>query len=445
MILEFPKGFRWGTATASYQIEGGYDEDGRGMSIWDTFARTPGRVLNGDTGNVACDSYHRYKDDVALLKELGVSMYRFSVAWPRIIPDGDGEVNQAGLDYYHKLVDELVANGIEPLCTLYHWDLPQALHDKGGWKNRKTIDAFVRYAEIMFKEFGGKIKHWLTLNEPWCISFLSHHIGAHAPGEQDLQAAIDVSHHILLAHGKTVQKFRELGTAGQIGYAPNTEWFEPYSADPKDVEAARRRNAYFNNWFFDPVFKGSYPELMIQYYQSIGCSVPVKDGDMEAIHQSIDFLGINYYTGGMVRHTEQDEFLNVEYIDPGYEKTDFDWNIYPQGLYSVLTWVKDSYGDVPIIVTENGAYYDAEELNGEIHDGNRIEFMKKHMLQLHRAISAGVNLQGFMYWSLMDNFEWAFGYTKPFGLVKVNFRTLERTKKDSYYWYKSLIARNWLE
>jgi beta-glucosidase len=284
--IRFPDDFKWGAATASYQVEGAYNEDGRGLSIWDTFCRTPGKVLGGDNGDVACDSYHRYEEDIALMKELGIDMYRFSIAWPRIFPHGTGEVNQKGLDFYVRFVNTLLANGIEPVCTLYHWDLPQALQDQGGWANRATIDAFVGYAEVVFKALSGKINKWLTINEPWCVSFLSNFLGIHAPGNRDLQLAIDVAHHLLVAHGKTVRKFRELGLEGEIGYAPNVTWLEPYSNRPEDVEACKRATGWFVEWFFDPVFKGRYPEFLVEWFSARGAEVPIDDGGMEIISET---------------------------------------------------------------------------------------------------------------------------------------------------------------
>ncbi|AWB43577.1 beta-glucosidase [Paenibacillus sp. CAA11] len=444
-MIQFPKDFIWGSATSSYQIEGAYNEGGRGLSIWDTFARTEGKVLNGDTGDLACDSYHRYAEDAALLRGLGAKAYRFSVAWPRIFPQGDGELNIEGLEYYHRLVDELIANGIEPMCTLYHWDLPQALQDRGGWGNRETIDAFVNYAETMFKSFQGKIKTWITFNEPWCVSFLSNELGDHAPGNRDFQLALNVAHHLLVAHGETVKRFRELGVEGQIGIAPNTEWFEPFTRKPEDVEACNRRNAYFNNWFFDPVFKGEYPQIALDWYKAKGFAPPVLPGDMETIAQKVDFLGINYYTGGVGRYNPEGGLLEFEAVDTGMEKTDFNWNIYPHGFLTILNWVKDNYGTIPVYITENGAYYESEESGGEYHDPRRIEYIRRHLIQLYRAMESGVNVKGYFQWSLMDNFEWAFGYTKPFGLVHVDFKTFKRTPKDSYYWYKEIIAQGGFE
>lgn len=444
-IIQFPKGMKWGTATASYQIEGATNEDGRGISIWDTFSKTPGRVINGDNGDIACDSYHRYEEDVELMKELGIDVYRFSVAWPRIFPNGTGEVNQKGLDYYHRLVDKLLENGIEPMCTLYHWDLPQALQDNGGWNNRETIDAFVNYAELMFKEFDGKIKHWLTLNEPWCISFLSNYIGVHAPGNRDLQLATQISHHLLVAHGRTVKKFREIGIEGQIGFAPNTTWLEPYSTRQEDIDACNREIGWYIEWFMDPVFKGTYPKFMLDWFKKKGVELEIQDGDMEDIHQPVDFLGINYYTGHIARYKENEGLLDWELVEMNYDRTDIGWPIFPEGFYNVLMRIKDSYGDIPIYITENGSCYNDEPENGRVRDSGRIHYLQQHLTALSRAIASGVNVKGYITWSLMDNFEWAEGYTMRFGIVHVNYRTLERTKKDSYYWYKQTIANNWFE
>ncbi|KGE18775.1 GH1 family beta-glucosidase [Paenibacillus wynnii] len=444
-IYQFPKGFKWGTATASYQVEGAYNQDGRGMSIWDSFSKTPGKVLNGDNGDIACDSYNRYEEDIALMKKLGITSYRFSIAWPRVYPEGTGLENKKGLDYYEKFVDKLLENGIEPMCTLYHWDLPQALQDNGGWTNRETIDAYVHYTETVFKRLSGKVKNWLTFNEPWCVAFLSHELGHHAPGWTDLQAALDVAHHLLVAHGRTVKLFRELGCEGQIGIAPNTEWQIPYSNKEEDLAATRRRHMYLNMWFTDPVFKGEYPQELLSYYRDKGYNVPVQPGDMEIIAQPTDILGINYYSSTVIRSAPGNGVLELDYVDVEMEKTDFGWNIYPEGFFNVLTWVKEEYGDIPIVITENGACYEAEKKDGRVDDRKRTLYLRKHLIQLHRAIESGVNIKGYMCWSMMDNFEWAFGYTKPFGLVHIDFKTLERTPKDSFYWYQGLVKKGWFE
>lgn len=444
-IIQFPKDFLWGAATAAYQIEGAYDEDGRGLSIWDTFTRVPGNIHNGDNGDIACDSYHRYEEDIALMKELGIQTYRFSISWPRILPNGTGEVNLKGLDYYHRLVDKLLENGIEPFCTLYHWDLPQALQDMGGWKNRATIDAFVRYAEIIFKEFTGKINYWVTFNEPWCVSFKSHYIGDQAPGEKNLQSALDVAHHLLVAHGKTVQLFRQLGTSGQIGYAPNVSWHEPFSDRQVDIDACRRRVGWMVEWFMDPVYKGEYPEFMKEVFAAKGANVHIQPGDMETISQPIDFLGINYYMGSVSRYKQGEGLFDLEEVNEGYDRTDFNWPIYPRGFYKVLVHIKECYGSIPIYITENGACYNDEPAEGRVRDVKRVDYLRKHLIQLSRAIESGVDVKGYMTWSLMDNFEWAVGYSKRFGLIHVDYNTLARTKKDSFYWYKKVIGNGWLE
>ncbi|WP_096187134.1 GH1 family beta-glucosidase [Evansella halocellulosilytica] len=444
-IIQFPENIKWGAATASYQIEGAANKDGRGLSIWDTFAKTPGKVLNGDHGDVACDSYHRYEEDIALMKELGIDMYRLSIAWPRIFPKGKGSVNQLGLDYYHRVIDCLIANGIEPMVTLYHWDLPQALQDEGGWDNRETIDAFVHYAETVFQAFNGKVKHWITLNEPWCSSFLSNFIGAHAPGNQDLQLAVNVAHHLMIAHGKTVKKFRELDIDGEIGYAPNVEWNEAYSNKEEDIKACKRASAWFIEWFFDPVFKGEYPSILVDWFKKKGVQVNIEDGDMEAIHSPIDFLGINYYTGSVSRYKEGEGLFDHERVDKGYDQTDIGWNIYPEGFYHVLVYIKEKYGDIPIYITENGSCYNDEPVDGKVNDTGRIDYLKQHLISLHRSIESGVNIKGYLTWSLLDNFEWAEGYSKRFGIVHVNYRTLERTKKESFYWYQKFLETNWIK
>lgn len=444
-IIQFPNGIKWGSATAAYQVEGAAFEDGRGPSIWDTFSHTPGKVKDGDNGDIACDSYHRYEEDIELMKELGITMYRFSVSWPRIYPEGTGEINQPGLAFYHRFVDKLLENGIVPMCTLYHWDLPQALQDKGGWANRDTIGAFVTYAETMFNEFNGKIKHWLTLNEPWCVSFLSNHMGVHAPGNQDLQLATTISHHLLVAHGKAVQKFRELKVQGQIGFAPNTTWLEPFSSRQQDIDACRREVGQQIEWFMDPVFKGEYPQFMLDWFNKKGVGLQLEEGDLEAIRQPVDFLGINYYTGNLARYKEDSGLFDTEHIETGVERTDIGWPVYPDGFYKVLTYIAGRYGDIPIYITENGACYNDEPADGRVKDDRRISYLQHHLAALSRAIESGVNIKGYFLWSLMDNFEWAEGYSKRFGIIHVDYRTLVRTKKDSYYWYKKVIANNWLE
>lgn len=444
--LDFPRDFVWGTATASYQIEGAVREDGRGPSIWDTFSHTPGKVKNGDTGDIACDSYHRYEEDIALLKGLGVNAYRLSIAWPRILPQGTGAVNQAGLDYYARVIDALLAAGIEPCVTLYHWDLPQALQDQGGWANRATIEAFARYAEIVFLAFNGKVKQWITFNETWCVSFLSNYLGAHAPGNKDLQLAITVAHHCMVAHGETVKLFRKLGIQGQIGTTHNLYWFEPYTQAPEDQAAAQRMRGWNNEWFMDPTFKGEYPAFLVEWFRAKGAVVPIQPGDMETIAQPIDFIGVNYYSGGYGRYKKDAGDFDCEEVQVGFDKTFIGWNVYPDGLYNVLKWVHDTYGDTPIYITENGACCDdVLEADGQVHDEHRVDYFRKHFVQCHRSIASGVPLRGYFAWSLLDNFEWAEGYSKRFGIVYTDYGTLKRYPKDSYAFIKSVIADGGLD
>jgi beta-glucosidase len=445
-ILEFPKDFLWGTATAAFQVEGATEEDGRGTSIWDTFCRIPGKVYQGDNGDVACGMYYTYPEDIRMMAEMGIKSYRFSIAWPRVIQGGSGAINYPGLDYYHDLVDELIKYGIEPNCTLYHWDLPQALQEQGGWENRETIRHFVRYADIVFQSLGSKIKRWATFNEPWCVSFMAHYYGRHAPGKTSLQTGIDVAHHVLVAHGLTVRRFRERGLQGEIGIVVNTEWAEPYSDQPEDVEAAWRQRGFLNEWFVRPLLKGNYPDKLVEWFGRTGATIPIEAGDMESISEPIDFLGINYYSGSVGRYKEGASLFDYEAIDIGWSKTDIGWNIYPQGLYHVLKYMKDEFGDIPLYITENGACYNDEPgPDGKVRDGRREYYLAAHITQVHRAIESGVNLKGYYCWSLLDNFEWAYGYSKRFGLVHVDYETQKRTVKESGKWFSRLVRLNWLE
>lgn len=443
-IIQFPESFVWGVSTSAYQIEGSLDKDGRGPSIWDEMAATPGKIFQGDDASIACDSYNRYEEDIQLMKELGVKAYRFSVSWPRIYPQGFGEVNRKGIEHYKRMVKKLLENGIEPFCTLYHWELPQALQEKGGWENRETIDAFVMFAETMFREFDGLIKHWMTFNEPWCTAINGHLLGRHAPCIMNWQSAIQVGHHLLVAHGKTVSKFRELGTAGEIGYAPDIYWYEPFSRKQEDIDAAYRAFSIYT-WFVTPVFTGKYPEEMAAWIKTKGAEPVIEPGDMEIISQKIDFLGLNFYGGNIVRHKEGNNYLDLEHVDLGYDKSDKGWFIFPEGLYLTLSWLTEQFGPIPIYITENGACYNDEVVDGKVNDVRRIKFLESHIAELGRAIESGVNLKGYLTWSLMDNFEWAFGYSCRFGLIHVDYRTQVRTPKESYYWYQKLIRKNWFE
>jgi beta-glucosidase len=451
--FNFPPGFLWGAATSAYQIEGSTDADGRTPSIWDTFSKTPGRVVNGDTGEQACDSYRRVEEDVALLLELGVNAYRFSISWSRVMPSGRGPLNPAGVDYYRKLVRLLREVGIQPVATLYHWDLPQALQDEGGWMNRRCAHDFADYARAMFQALGDEVPVWFTINEPWCASFLSHAFGLHAPGERDLGRAVTVAHHLLLAHGLAVKEFRRSELTGQIGIAPNVEWHEPYSSHPDDVAACERGLASFNRWFLDPLYHGRYPEAMLAQYAELGIHPPVQEGDMAIIGQRPDVLGINYYTGCYTREATpgwepQDEVMRqihrlrrLEAVDvPGFKKTDIDWGVFADGFYKVLSWIREEYGNPPIVITENGACDNTlPNAEGVVDDAGRIEYFRRHVIALDRAVRAGSDLRGYMAWSLMDNFEWTYGYSMRFGLVHVDFETFARTPKESFHWYRRLI------
>jgi beta-glucosidase len=446
--ITFPKQFLWGAATAAYQIEGAVKEDGRGETIWDRFSHTPGKTLNGDTGDIACDHYHRYREDIALMKKLGLKGYRFSVAWSRIFPDGKGNVNQRGIDFYQSLVDELLTAGIEPAVTLYHWDLPQALQDKGGWANRDTTDYFTDYAVVLFKTFGDRVKKWITHNEPICAAFVGNASGEHAPGFHDDSLAVQVSHHLLLSHAKAVQAFRQLNSPdGKIGITLVLTPVHPASNSPEDQAVALMVDGSKNRWFLDPVFKGSYPEDVLKLYQEKLNSPIIQPSDMKLMaSQKIDFLGLNYYFRTVAQYAKQEQPVPFVQINPvGSSYTEMGWEVYPQGIYELLTRVKSEYGDLPIYITENGAAYRDEQItDGQVVDDDRIDYLKQHFEAAFRAIQAGVKLEGYFVWSLMDNFEWAHGYSKRFGLVRVDFETLARNWKKSAYWYRDVIKNNGL-
>ena len=446
--MRFPKGFLWGAATASYQIEGGAHEDGRGESIWDRFSRTPGNTVNGDTGDVACDHYHRWESDVELMAALGLQGYRFSVAWPRIFPTGSGQVNQKGLDFYRRLVEKLQTKGIAPAVTLYHWDLPQALQDQGGWTNRDTAERFGEYADTVFRALGDQVPMWITHNEPWCASFLGHFRGVHAPGVKDLGAALQAAHHILLSHGKAVQAYRATGQDGKIGITLSLFPTYPMTGSEADQEAARLSDGYTNRWFLDPTLRGMYPaDTLALFEQKVGPFDFVKPGDMALIGGPMDFVGANYYHRRVIESAPGNDLGWIVHDRlPGFPVTDMNWEIYPQGLTDLLLRLKADYNNVPVFITENGAVYDDEVgPDGQVHDEGRVNFLRKHFTAAHKAIEAGANLQGYFVWSFMDNFEWAFGYTKRFGIVHVNYETQQRTPKDSARFYSGVIATNGLE
>jgi beta-glucosidase len=444
--MPFPPDFLWGAATASYQIEGGSSAEGRGPSIWDTFSHTPGKVLDGDTGDVACDHYHRWEEDVELMAQLGLKAYRFSIAWPRVFPDGGTDLNQRGLDFYARLVERLLEKGIQPAVTLYHWDLPQALQDRyGGWTGRETADRFEHYATTVFRALGDRVPFWITLNEPWCSAFLGHWLGVHAPGERDLARAVRASHHLLLAHGRAVQAYRSLGLRGQIGITLDLNVSYPKTDSDADAAAAHASDGQTNRWFLDPVFGRGYPEDMLRLYRGLGVDTGlVQEGDVAVIGSPIDLLGVNYYFRRLVSASDRELGYSVqESAEPGMESTDMPWEIFPEGLGDLLARLRRDYPPIPLYVTENGAAFDDVIAPiGEVDDPQRVDYLRRHFAVAEQAISNGADLRGYFVWSLLDNFEWAYGYSKRFGIVYVDYPTQRRIPKTSAAWYSRVIAAN---
>ncbi len=441
MTTQFPQGFVWGTATASFQVEGATKADGRGESIWDRFAATPGKIRTGETGDPACESYHRYPEDIALIRELGTNAYRFSIAWPRVIPDGSGAVNRAGLDYYSRLVDGLLEAKVTPYVTLYHWDLPQKLQDKGGWANRAAIDAFVHYVDVTVGKLGDRVKHWMTLNEPWCVSILSNEIGEHAPGLHDRKIALQVAHNILVAHGASVPIIRSRCPGGQVGIVLNFSPSYPATDSEADQIATRLHHARFNLWFLDPVAGRGYPW---NAWRAYGADVPqVLADDLKIMAPPLDFLGVNYYSRSV--HHDPAGGPGTRLLNRRDDKrvSARDWEIYPQALYDLLIWLKQDYTFPRIIVTENGlAWHDVITADGQVHDPERIDYIRQHLEMILRALEVGVPVGGYFVWSLMDNFEWAFGTSSRVGLAYVDFQTQRRIMKDSGRWYGRVARAN---
>jgi beta-glucosidase len=456
--LTFPSDFLFGAATASYQIEGGVKEGGRSPSIWDTFAATPGRVLDGDTGEVACDHYNRYADDVAAMAEIGLTAYRFSMAWPRIQPKGSGDFNQEGFDFYHRLFDELEKHNITPLVTLYHWDLPQDLEDKGGWPERMIVDRFVEYARRTAEEFKDRAVYWTTFNEPWCTAFLGYGSGAHAPGRSDHADSLAAAHHLNLAHGLAYHAIKDVHPEAHVSVVLNSHLPRPWNiADPADVEAARKIDALANRAFIDPLVKGSYPADLLDFTKDITDWSFVKEGDLDAIKDTVDVIGVNYYSSHSVRHrvgprvdTGEDGHKttrfscwpgadDVEFMPLVGKRTTMGWNVDPSGFHAHLMRIARDF-DVPIIVTENGASWpDEVDEDGRIRDEDRYRYYHDHLSAVLRARAEGADIRGYMAWSLMDNFEWGWGYSKRFGMMRVDYASLARTWKDSAYWYRETI------
>jgi len=435
--FDFPSDFVWGAATSAYQIEGAVDVDGRGQSVWDTFCKRPGAVLNGDSGAVACDFYHRYPQDIELMRTLGIDAFRFSIAWPRVLPEGRGRVNQAGLDFYDRFVDELLAAGIRPFATLYHWDLPQALEDAGGWPVRATAEAFVEYVELVAARLGDRVDNWTTHNEPFCTSWLGYGIGIHAPGRTDLADSAAAAHHVLLSHGLAVQALRRDCPDAELGIVLDSWPVHPASDDPRDAAAASVADGFRNRIFFDPVLRGCYPEDVLERLGP--AAPPVLDGDLAIISAPLDFLGVNNYSRSIVRAGEDGE--PIELPAPAGPTTSMGWEVYPDAIYEVLTRLHGEYDTPPIYVTENGAAFaDVRAADGSVDDPERIVYLAGYVDAVARAMAEGVPVRGYFVWSLLDNFEWSYGYTQRFGLIYVDFETLERVPKSSFEWYRGLAA-----
>ncbi len=438
--LEFPQDFTWGTATASYQIEGAFDEEGRGMSIWDTFSRTPGKVKNGDTGDVADDHYHRYKDDIQLMKDLNISAYRLSIAWPRIFPQGRGSLNELGLDFYSRLVDDVLDAGITPYVTLYHWDLPQTLQDEGGWMRRGIVDDFANYTDTVTRALGDRVKHWITFNEPWVFTWLGYVMGVHAPGLTSTSPApaFATSHHCYVAHGMAVPIIRANSSGAQVGITLNLSPADSASPKSADLEATAIYDGWFNRWYLDPLYRKSYPADVVSLYQDF--MPEILPGDMETIGAPLDFLGVNYYSRAVIEAGPGPErpFQNVR---PEGEYTAMDWEVYPHALYNVLKRIQADYNPPAIYITENGAAYeDVLTPDGKVHDEKRTAYYQSHLEACQQAIEDGVPLKGYFAWSLLDNFEWAEGYQKRFGLHYVDYATQKRYRKDSGDFYARVAA-----
>ncbi|WP_431729075.1 GH1 family beta-glucosidase [Verrucosispora sp. TAA-831] len=456
--LTFPSDFLWGAATAAYQIEGAAREGGRTPSIWDTFSHTEGRTVAGHTGDVACDHYHRLGDDVRLMAELGLKSYRFSVSWPRVQPGGSGPANAEGLDFYQRLVDELLSNGIEPWLTLYHWDLPQELEDAGGWPARDTAARFADYAQLVAGALGDRVKYWTTLNEPWCSAFLGYGSGVHAPGRQNGADAVRAGHHLMLGHGLAVQALRAAIPSAQLGVTVNLYPVTPASDAPGDLDAARRIDGLANRFFLDPILRGSYPEDLVTDLAKVTDFGHVHDGDLAVISSPLDVVGINYYSRHVVAAPvpgeDPEEYWrapstwpgseNVRFVTRGFPVTDMNWEIDAPGLVETLRRVHEEYTDLPLYVTENGSAFVDAVVDGHVDDADRLAYFDAHLRASHEAISAGVPLRGYFAWSLLDNFEWAWGYTKRFGMIYVDYDSQTRIPKSSARWYAEVIRRNGL-
>jgi len=448
--LALPPSFTWGVATSSYQIEGAAAEDGRTPSIWDTFCRVPGAVADGDNGDVACDHYHRMPEDVALIKSLGVDAYRFSVAWPRVQPRGRGPVNEAGLAFYDRLTDELLGTGIEPWVTLYHWDLPQELEDAGGWPNRDTAYRFADYAMLVFDKLSDRVSNWTTLNEPWCSAWLGYCVGVHAPGRKDFPAAIAAMHHLLLGHGLATQRMRAAAPREMaLGITLNLGTADPATDSPADRDAARRADGMGLRIYLDPLRKGEYPADMVEDLTARGTAIPLQDGDLDIIATPFDVLGVNFYFGQDFSGTDEQGNTHdaeghpvVHSVPLNLPRTAMNWPITPERFTQLLVRLHRDYPGLPVVVTENGAAFDdAADATGFVADEDRTSYLAEHLAAVAAAREQGADIRGYFAWSLMDNFEWAEGYAKRFGIVHVDYATQVRTPKQSALWYRDTIGR----
>jgi len=446
--IEFPKGFTWGAATSSYQIEGAWNEDDKGESVWDVASHTKGLVINGDTGDIACDHYHRYKEDVHLMKEIGLKAYRFSISWPRLFPSGKGKVNSKGVAFYDNLIDELLANEIEPVITLYHWDLPNELQKIGGWESRDVVDAYVEYAKFMFDHYGDRVKFWITFNEPLVFTIWFYSLGLY--GFRSMKRGYEASHLVNVAHAKTIAEYRTSQYSdGKIGITLNLGMVYPLDDTPLDKKAAQLVDGMYNRWFIDPILKATYPEDVLNYLKEQYDFPSLPKDDLKILEENpIDFLGINNYSGMRVRAKKEEDFKNVARLiqrkkEKGKIYSETGWEVCPECFYDLLIRVDRDYNHIPIYITENGmACKDDVMTDGIVQDNDRVSYLEQYIEAANRAINEGANIKGYFVWSLLDNFEWISGYSKRFGIIRVNYDTQERKLKKSAFWYKNTIANN---
>ena len=442
--MKYPKGFLFGTATCAYQIEGAWNEDGKGESIWDRYVHSGTHCIkNDDTADIAIDHYHRYNEDFDILQSLNTNAYRMSISWARILPQGTGAINQKGIDFYNNLINALLARGIEPAITLFHWDLPASLQEKGGWANREIIGYFLEYAKICFEQFGDRVKRWFTINEPIVFTKRGYGLGLVPPCGKDCQAGLDSAHNALLAHGYAVRLFREMKMDGKIGLAMDIIPKIPASDAKEDIEIANLANATSQMYFYDAVVKGQYPALALEWYKKKFASPKILDGDMQVISEKLDFIGINYYLTQLVKYKKGNGLFDFEVLGRGYPVSNLWWESDPQGFYDVLKMVQKDTNGLPIVISENGwSVDDTVEENGEIHDTERTNYLKAHLAVLEKAISEGIRIDGYYLWSAFDNFEWNAGYSARFGIVYVDYPTQQRTIKDSGKWYAEYIKEH---